>query len=180
MNRFIVAEPNKCIGCRTCEVGCVLAHSGQDGISVMSPLNFAPRLKVVKNLTISVPVGCRHCEDAPCAKSCPNGAIVYRNNSVQVLQERCIGCKSCVMACPFGAMSVVTVPATQTFGNVTIAHGTKAEAQKCDLCEGRAEGPACVTICPTKALHVFDQAAVDDVTRLRQERAAFEMTGSSL
>ncbi len=53
-------------------------------------------------------VFCHHCEDAPCASTCPNGAIVELNNRVQVIQEKCIGCKTCMIACPFGMMTVVT------------------------------------------------------------------------
>lgn len=180
MNRFIVAEPNQCIGCRTCEVACALAHMGSSSAAALSPTNFAPRLKVVKSRQISVPVVCRHCEDAPCANACPNGAIVYRANSVQVLQDRCVGCKTCMVACPFGAMDVVTVPATQVFVGVTIRHGVKAEAHKCDLCVGRTEGPACVKVCPTKALHLVDRAAIDLTLNRRQERAASEAANSSL
>jgi len=180
MNRFIVAEPKKCIGCRTCEVACVLAHSGTADVGGLSPTSFAPRLRVIKGLNISTPVTCRHCEDAPCANVCPNGAIIYSQNTVQVLQERCVGCKTCMVACPFGAMDVVTVPATKTFNGVTVANGTKAEAHKCDLCVDRAAGPACVTICPTKALHVVDRAAMEQTLRKRQERAALEAENSPL
>jgi electron transport protein HydN len=180
MNRFIVAESSKCISCRTCEVACVLAHAGPDGLSVLSSQTFAPRLKLVKSGAVSVPVTCRHCEDAPCANACPNAAIVYRDKSVQVLQERCVGCKSCAVACPFGVMEIVNVPATQTFGGVTIAHGFKAEAQKCDLCAGREQGQACVAVCPTKALHVFDDAMMGQTLRRRQERAALEAVKASL
>jgi electron transport protein HydN len=178
MNRFIFAEPSKCIGCRTCEVACVLSHSGTAGVEALSSASFAPRLRVVKSQEISVPVTCRHCEDAPCVNACPNAAIVYRNNSVQVLQDRCVGCKTCVMACPFGAMDVINVPATKTYAGVTLTHGLKAEAHKCDLCAERDLGPACISVCPTKALHVFDRAAMDLTLRRRQERAALEAAGT--
>lgn len=180
MNRFIVAEPKKCISCRTCEVACVLAHSGAAGVGALNPATFAPRLRVIKGLTISTPVTCRHCEDAPCANVCPSGAIVYSQNSVQVLQDRCVGCKTCMVACPFGAMDVITVPVSKTFAGVKVSNGVKAEAHKCDLCVGQADGPACIKVCPTKALHVVDRAAMDATLRQRQERAAQEAETSPL
>jgi electron transport protein HydN len=120
---------------------------------------------------------CHHCEDAPCLNVCPSSAIVYRQNSVQIEQERCLGCKTCVVACPFGAMEVVTVPATRQFAGVTLAVGVKAEAHKCDLCIDHTGGPACVTVCPTTALHVMDEDYMEDTLRLRRERSAGHPVG---
>ncbi|NVO15252.1 MAG: 4Fe-4S dicluster domain-containing protein [Rhodoplanes sp.] len=174
MNRLIVSEPSKCIGCRTCEIACVLAHSKSNDVDAMSKKDFAPRLKLIRTLNISTPVTCHHCDDAPCLNACPAGAIVYRADTVQVDQERCIGCKTCVVACPFGAMDVISVPARRAFAGVQIANGMKAEAHKCDLCLGRDGGPACAEVCPTKALHVMDEAALETTRRLRQQRAAVE------
>ena len=108
MNILVIADPGKCIGCRTCEVACVLAHAAPDAIHKLAAAHFIPRLKLIKTSKVSTPVQCRQCEDAPCAKVCPTGALVLNHNSVQVVQTRCIGCKSCVMACPYGAMEIVT------------------------------------------------------------------------
>lgn len=177
MNRFVIAEPQKCIGCRTCEVACVLAHPSGDGSAPLSPENFAPRLHVVKSFKVSTPVMCRHCEDAPCVNACPNGAIVYRANTVQVLQERCIGCKTCVVACPFGAMDVLTRPAAQGVGAFASGQRVKAEAHKCDLCVDRPSGPACIPVCPTKALHVVDRNTLEATLQERRARAALDAAG---
>jgi electron transport protein HydN len=170
MNRFVIAEPRKCIGCRTCEIACVLAHPGAVERPTLTAANFAPRLRVVTGARVSTPVQCRQCEDAPCLNVCPNGAIVYRQNSVQVVEERCVGCKTCVMACPFGAMTVVSVPVQGGLFD----HQMKAQAQKCDLCLGRGDGPACISVCPTKALHLVDDAALAASLRQRQDRAALQ------
>ncbi len=176
MNRFIVVEPSRCIGCRTCEIACVLAHAGDARVSELSAAAFQPRLHVIKSLNISAPVMCRHCEDAPCLNACPSGAIVYRQNSVQVEQERCLGCKTCVVACPFGAMEVVTVPSTRRFAGVTVAVGVRAEAHKCDLCITRTQGPACIEVCPTDALHVMDDDYMQETLRRRREHSAADPT----
>ena len=69
MNYFVVADPIKCIGCRTCMIACVVEHNGED-IFYQNPeeINFNPKLEVVKNAQVSAPIQCRQCEDAPCAK----------------------------------------------------------------------------------------------------------------
>lgn len=172
MNRFIVAEPPKCIGCRTCEVACVLAHTKTENVDVLTGATFRPRLKVLKTLKVSVPVMCHHCEDAPCVNACPSHAIAYRDDTVQIDQSKCLGCKTCVVACPFGAIEVVTRPATRSFAGLTVADGIRAEAHKCDLCIDHDGGPACVKVCPTDALHVMDAARLAETRAQRQLRAA--------
>lgn len=151
MNRFILADSQKCIGCRTCEVACVVAHQDQQRCELLSPEEFVPRIQVVKGDTFSTAVTCHHCEDAPCANVCPTGAVRRENGMIAVEQARCIGCKSCMVACPFGAMNVVS-------------RQHQAQAIKCDLCRHRPEGPACVAACPTGALECVD------VDRLRASR----------
>ncbi len=146
MNRFILTAPEKCIGCRTCEVACMMSHQ-----SSATPEAFTSRIRVVKGGTFTTAVGCHQCEDAPCANVCPTGAIHRAAGAWLVEQARCIGCKSCMVACPFGAMQVRVV-------------GDRVQALKCDLCMLREGGPACVEACPTHALRCIDPA------RLRAER----------
>ncbi|WEJ83668.1 4Fe-4S dicluster domain-containing protein [Kluyvera intermedia] len=143
MNPFIVADSMKCIGCRTCEVACVVAHQEQQACATVSREAFLPRIRVVKGDTFSTAVACHQCEDSPCGNVCPTGAISRKDGSICVDQTRCIGCKSCMLACPFGAMNVVV-------------QQSRAQAVKCDLCRHRAEGPACVAACPTQALACVD------------------------
>lgn len=143
MNPFIVADSMKCIGCRTCEVACVVAHQEQQACATVSREAFLPRIRVVKGDTLSTAVACHQCEDSPCGNVCPTGAISRKDGSICVDQTRCIGCKSCMLACPFGAMNVVV-------------QQSRVQAVKCDLCRHRAEGPACVAACPTQALTCVD------------------------
>jgi electron transport protein HydN len=171
MNKLVIADPGKCIGCRTCEVACVLTHSAPDALLKLSPAFFIPRLKLVKTSKVSTPVQCRQCEDAPCAKVCPTGALVNSHNSIQVNQARCIGCKNCVMACPFGAMEVVTHE-TITPDRRPPAGTLPVEAFKCDLCIHRTQGPICLEVCPTKAIYSIDSKALEERTRKRREQAA--------
>lgn len=166
MNQFVIADMKLCIGCRTCEIACVMAHCEDDG-SPISMADFTPRLRVMKTFNISVPVLCRQCENAPCMNACPNAAIRSQDGSVQVIQSLCIGCKSCVVACPYGAMEVVVSRVGE--GN----RQQRAQANKCDLCHGRSNGPACVEVCPTEALTLIQPVDLQTMQRERQQRAAY-------
>ncbi|GHK57999.1 hypothetical protein KPZU09_77350 [Klebsiella pneumoniae] len=116
MNRFIIADASKCIGCRTCEVACVVSHQEHQDCASLTPHTFQPRIHVIKGVNVSTATACRQCEDAPCANVCPNGAISRDKGFVHVMQERCIGCKTCVVACPYGAMEVVVRPVIRHSG----------------------------------------------------------------
>lgn len=172
MNRFILTNTELCIGCRTCEIACVVAHNG-DNVDAVDMQNFYPRLKILKESGITGAVMCRHCEDAPCANVCPNDAIVHAEDTIQVIQEKCIGCKSCVLACPYGAMSIINQPVVQVVQDTAIALNYKSEAQKCDLCQSRTQdrGPACVESCPTNALYIMDPSTIEKVTAKKQKAA---------
>lgn len=177
MNRFIIADPKKCIGCHTCEVACVVSHQEQEtGIETMIKDGFYPRIHVMKGYTISTAVVCRQCEDAPCANVCPNGAISRKNDFVYVDQAKCIGCKTCVIACPYGTMEVISRPVEQQqMTALNTVQQYRAEAHKCDLCHTRENGPACVEVCPTHALIVIDRNLMDELVKERRRRAAFDM-----
>ncbi|MGR5943433.1 4Fe-4S binding protein [Enterobacter sp. CP102] len=154
MNRFIVADSAKCIGCRTCEVACVVSHQDTQDCAAVTAVAFSSRIRVIKGGAFTTAVACHQCEDAPCANVCPTQAIRSEAGVWRVEQSRCIGCKSCMVACPFGAMQVAVV-------------AEHAQALKCDLCAHRADGPACVAACPTHALSCVDPA------RLRAERLRY-------
>lgn len=151
MNRFVIADSAKCIGCRTCEVACVVSHQENQDCATVTPKAFSARIRVVKSGSFTTAVTCHHCEDAPCANVCPVGAISRVSGTVYVEQSLCIGCKSCMLACPFGAMQVTLQDA-------------QVQALKCDLCLHRENGPACVEACPTQALNCIDPI------KLRQAR----------
>ena len=128
MNRFIMANSQQCLGCHACEIACVMAHNDEQ--HVLSQHHFHPRITVIKHQQQRSAVTCHHCEDAPCARSCPNGAISHVDDSIQVNQQKCIGCKSCVVACPFGTMQIVLTPVAAgkvkaTAHNATFVQGAK-------------------------------------------------------
>ena len=177
MNRFIFADSNKCIGCRTCEVACVMAH-GDGDIAQITQYQFSPRIHVVKGFSVSTAVVCRQCEDAPCATVCANAAITRKTDFIYVEQQKCIGCKTCVVACPYGTMEVVTKVMVSDDHALSGGLNTRAQANKCDLCHTRDVGPACVEVCPTKALVVMDRNAVDQMVQEKRRRAALDTSVS--
>ena len=127
---FVLADPTKCIGCQSCEIACAVAHLGTSVTTAGEmKIPFQPRLRVVRTSRVTMPIQCRHCEDAPCANACPVGAIVRQDGVVLVKQERCIGCKTCVLACPFGAMDMVPALENGTAGGTAGAEDGHARRQ---------------------------------------------------
>ena len=148
-SKFVIADPGLCIGCQTCMAGCMLKHSVPGDVA-------KPRLNLITTLTISAPIVCHHCADAPCVASCPEGALYFDGDRVAVKQERCIGCRSCVLACPYGAVEVISQESAARLGNLALESAPKASIVKCDLCVDRPGGPACVEACPYRALDFGD------------------------
>ena len=158
MNSFLIADPYKCIACRTCEIACVVAHSDDNIFLSEDKIDFNPKLTVIKTAEVSVPIQCRHCEDAPCAKVCPYNAITIVDGAITIDEDNCIGCKTCIMACPIGAIGLTekTMKSQlEDLGKNKFAFKEKMIANKCDLCIGIEGGPACAEVCPTKAFRII-------------------------
>ncbi len=164
-NKFIFADATKCIGCLNCELACAASHMGVDIEEAydmgLRGEELIHRNTVIKHANLTAPMQCMQCEDAPCVKACPIDIIKYENNYVKIYEEDCIGCRSCAIVCPFGA--IVMAPSNST--NVT-----GLVALKCDLCGGEEGKQACVNICPTDALELIDY----DEYKLRKQKQAFE------
>ena len=165
MKKIIFVDIKKCLGCRTCELQCAVAHSkSKDLIETLKekPLPHY-NIQVEQLDEFVVPLQCRHCEDAPCIKVCPTHAIERLAEEEPVLfnKEKCIGCKWCIIACPFGILRM------DKKGKVII---------KCDLCIERlkkGEEPACTSSCPTGALKFV---SVEEITKERKKKYLVELT----
>jgi anaerobic carbon-monoxide dehydrogenase iron sulfur subunit len=153
MKKIIIADPSKCTGCRTCEMVCSVKHEGQSNPS-------RARVHVVRfeEQTLEVPVMCQQCEDAPCLDACPVKAISRDEiDVVRADRDRCIGCRTCVLVCPFGATGYDPV---------------RKRVFKCDQCEG---DPACVQHCETKALSYVEASKVSMMKSREPARKIYEL-----
>ncbi|MBE9513827.1 MAG: 4Fe-4S dicluster domain-containing protein [Chloroflexi bacterium] len=142
MNRVYVNE-QVCMGCGLCQVYCQAEHSMSKDIikafnrDLLRPL---PGLRVERKGPVCFPVQCQHCDEAWCVYSCLTGAM-HRDmatGAVVVDRDRCVGCWTCIVACPYGAL---------------VRNTTAKVVAKCDLCPER-EVPVCVANCPNEALMV--------------------------
>jgi electron transport protein HydN len=190
MNTFVIANPNKCIGCRTCQIACVVAHSDKDIFtSKSSGIEFYPRVSVVKTAQVSAPIQCRQCEDAPCASVCPTKSITNKNGVIYIDRSTCIGCKTCLMACPLGAIGLVP---EFNQGEKEVQQGLKVVedgklcfkdrmvGNKCDLCIGREKGPACVDICPTNAFMIVKSDELKVSIKDKRKKRASELSNMNM
>jgi Fe-S-cluster-containing hydrogenase component 2 len=131
MQKALMIDPDKCTGCRICETWCSFTHEG-----ITSPTK--ARIHVIKweDAGLDIPMTCQQCETPVCAKVCPVSAITRDSESglVSVDEGSCIGCRMCVVACPFGGCSMD--PDT-------------SKMVKCDFCGGE---PLCAVMCPREAI----------------------------
>ncbi len=137
MKRVYVNE-QWCIGCHLCEYNCAFANSGvEDMVKALKGKQIFPRISVDGDEKINFAVSCRHCEDPLCVKTCISGALHIKDGRICIDRTKCVGCLSCIMICPYGALTIAE-------------NGT---AQKCELClENSCGEPACVKGCPNKAI----------------------------
>lgn len=136
----LVIKPEKCIGCRTCELVCSFGHYQQ----------FNPKMANVTVLeyekaAVAVPIVCLQCEEPSCMKVCPVHAISRREDGAVIMNyDKCIGCKMCMNACPLGNISY---------------HPSVKKVFKCDLCGG---DPKCSKYCPSGAIEFLETDALSD------------------
>lgn len=164
VSKCVRGNSDLCMGCRTCLIACVEAHSKRP-VFEMKPgeLNFNPKLHMIKTFDITVPFQCRHCENPECIKACKKDAIfVDEEGRVLVDEEKCDGCMDCMEACPIGAIDMAPACLTEEGGEI------KYVANKCDLCKGVEGGPACIRVCPTDALRLVETSEVCDDTKLKR------------
>lgn len=161
----------RCIGCRHCEIACIVEHSSSKDIFQCINENPLPKRFInveVNDKGLTFPVNCRHCEIPLCMNVCPMSAIT-RNEAgfIQVDSTLCIGCGMCGLACPFGVI---------TYGIVTSGAFEKRIAMKCDGCRERvSQGkiPACVEACKTGAL-VYE--SWDDYEKSKRKNLIFSIS----
>jgi carbon-monoxide dehydrogenase iron sulfur subunit len=156
----IFVRLDHCMGCHSCEMACAVAHSVSQSLFAALAETPTPKARLFVEWVApnrAVPVTCRHCEDAPCMHACIAGAISRSQAGVVTTdQDKCIGCWTCVMVCPYGVIG---------------RHLEENKAYRCDRCPDR-DVPACVNACPTHAL-VFE--SVSEYSRSMRRKASLEL-----
>ncbi len=134
----IYVDEKWCLGCHLCEYYCAFVNSGKDDmIKALKGVRINPRIRIEENKAVSFAVACRHCKDALCVKSCISGALSKKDGVVVIDKNKCVGCYTCVLVCPYGA----------------IMPSEDGAMQKCELCTDNSKNsPACVEGCPNNAI----------------------------
>ena len=149
MNYGFVIDNRMCIGCHACTVACKSEHDIPIGVN-RTHVKYIEKGQFPNSTREFSVHRCNHCEDAPCVEICPTTALYDRADGiVDFDSERCIGCKSCMQACPYDALYID--PDTHT-------------AAKCNYCAHKVDygyEPACVVVCPVEAIISGD---LDDPT----------------
>jgi len=139
-----VIDQRKCIGCHACTVACKAEHDVPIGV-YRTWVKYIEKGEFPNSRRYFLVNRCNHCTDAPCVAICPTRALFKRSDGiVDFDSSRCIGCKSCMQACPYDALYID--PYSQT-------------AAKCNYCAHRTEvglEPACVIVCPEQAIIAGD------------------------
>ena len=142
----VYCQIEKCLACRSCEIACAVEHSQSkkliDSIRESPSIKSAIRIQLIDKKgkltrTRAIAVQCRHCEEPLCVQACISGGI-YKSSSKDIIvnPEKCVGCWSCIMVCPYG---------------IIVQNEETKRILKCDHCP-ELDTPACVSACPTKAL----------------------------
>lgn len=145
MKRIYVNE-QWCLGCHLCEYECAFANSGMiDMAKALKGKEIHPNIRVEDGTDgIHFAVNCRHCSDPICVRSCIAGALSRTEDGmVQIDKSKCVGCFTCVLVCPYGAI---------------MPDADGHAAQKCELCTRNLCGePNCVKHCPNRAIVYEDR-----------------------
>ncbi|MCD6133064.1 MAG: 4Fe-4S dicluster domain-containing protein [Deltaproteobacteria bacterium] len=146
--KVVVLEPLKCTGCRACEYACSFAHTG-----LFNPLDSRIKINTFLEDLSFIPSICMQCEEPYCMEVCPTGALTKNAETgvVEFERNRCIGCKQCIIACPWGSIKL---------------NHTGREIIKCDYCGG---DPECIKVCAARAL-TFEE--VEDMVTAKQKKVA--------
>ena len=146
MTKAIITDLNRCVGCLACSVACKAVNNVPIGSYWNKVVRVGPNPipggsgQYPDVYMYFLPISCQHCENPECVKVCPTEAShVAEDGSIQIDKEKCIGCKYCMMACPYGVRSWSP---------------SEHVVEKCTLCgqlTSVGEEPKCVAACCASA-----------------------------
>jgi Fe-S-cluster-containing dehydrogenase component len=162
MRYAMVIDLRRCVGCNACTTACKQINACPPGVFWSKVLNYETGDYPQARLRF-LPMQCMHCQVAPCLDACPTGAT-YRGEGGLVLvdDDLCIGCRYCIMACPYEARSYnfnhpnkyYDIESPTEFEQSGFTKHPKHAIEKCNFCAPRLENgllPACVATCPSGA-----------------------------
>ena len=165
-----ILDSNRCLGCGACIKACQINHPLPSALSWRNLRQVEEAdLKHIRRFFLST--SCNHCANPECLRVCPSGAYFKRRDGIVLHNpEKCTGCKSCTVSCPFGAPQ---------FDPVT------RKASKCELCYERIDQgklPCCVQACLTGALQFKEILQVEDnkLLRLTAPKPSLRLTRPSV
>ena len=162
---------HRCIGCNTCALACKMQNNVPDGMLWNRVLTegcerFDSAEGTYPNLSRTyLPLACQHCENPACLEVCPTGATTKDEETgiVSVDSELCIGCESCIKACPYeGVRTLIKSPEYYldvVVGEYDAPPHKGGTVEKCTFCKNlidRGDVPACMQLCPGRARYWGD------------------------
>lgn len=153
MEKMLVVNPDLCTACRICELVCSFKHHGE-----FNPAKSRIKITFFPKDFFYYPSVCNQCKDAPCINVCLTNALWRDHNTgiVELDRLKCIGCKMCMQACPFGAMGF---------------DSSEGISEKCNLCDGE---PECVKYCFFGALEFKEpEVAMSHRSKLFAEKIKY-------
>lgn len=186
MRYGMVIDLKRCIGCYGCQIVCKAENATPPGVLWARVLKkeFGKYPNVRR---LSLPLLCMHCQDPACKTVCPTGATTQNGGGIVTVDEtKCVGCRYCMMACPYQARyfhakerEYFPGQGLTPFEQVGYQRHAPGMVSKCDFCQHRLEEglePACVANCMCKARYFGD---LDDpnseVSRLIRDRAGYQL-----
>lgn len=190
----MVIDQSKCTGCGYCTLAC-RAHND---VSPEISWNRVLEAGKVGDKQVYLPRPCMHCEEAPCVDACMVGASYHRGDGIVMMDyDKCIGCRYCEVACPYGARAFNweqfsdANPSVPKWGQPEVERRPRGVVEKCSFCYQRIDRgltmgltpgvdddatPACVVVCPTGARKFGDlNDPESEVSVLLREHAHFRL-----